>query len=116
MYIYAAQDRVQWWAFKNIAKITTSLKLIFGFRKSKEFLNQLRDYRLLKKPYAHGVSFSYLAPWSGSFMGSRQSLSYSIISLNCMEPEGSMPCLQEHDTGRYPQLGKFSPYHHIIFL
>jgi hypothetical protein len=51
-----------------------------------------------------------------SFLGSRQSLSYSRISKHFIEPEGSLPYSQELSTGLYTQPDESSPYHSILFL
>jgi hypothetical protein len=33
-----------------------------------------------------------------------------------MEPEGSLPCLQEPSTGPYPDPDRSSPYHGILSI
>jgi hypothetical protein len=33
-----------------------------------------------------------------------------------MEPEGSLPCLQQPSTGAYPEPDKSSPYLPILFI
>jgi hypothetical protein len=33
-----------------------------------------------------------------------------------MEPEGALPCSQEHSTGPYPELDQSSRYNPILYL
>jgi hypothetical protein len=47
---------------------------------------------------------------------SPQSLSYSRISENVIEPEVSLLCAQDSSSGPYPKPDKSSPYHPILFL
>jgi hypothetical protein len=41
---------------------------------------------------------------------------FTIISQDFMEPEGSLPCLQEPSTGPYPEPDQSNPYHPILSL
>jgi hypothetical protein len=57
-----------------------------------------------------------LTAWSCVLLESHQSLSYSRISKNFMEPEVSLPCSQESFTDPYPEPDESSPYHSILFF
>jgi hypothetical protein len=58
--------------------------------------------------YGTAILTNYVTPWScESFLGSRQSLSYSRISQHFMEPKGSLPCSQEPSNG--PYLSQINP-------
>jgi hypothetical protein len=51
-----------------------------------------------------------------SFFREHQLLSYSEISQNRMEPEGSLLRTKEPSIGPYADPDKSSPYHNIFFL
>jgi len=49
-------------------------------------------------------------------MEQRNSLSYSRNSPPFLEPEGSLPCSQEHATSPYPKPDESNPQPHTLFL
>jgi hypothetical protein len=51
-----------------------------------------------------------------SLLRSHQSLSYSRISQDFIEPEGLLPCSKEPITGLYPEPDESNPEQPILFL
>jgi hypothetical protein len=63
-----------------------------------------------------GTTNHSLAHGAEPFLRSRQWYSHSRTSQNFMEPEGSLPCSQEHSTGLYPKPYQSNPHHPILSI
>jgi hypothetical protein len=60
------------------------------------------DKRIITHSLTHGAE---------PFLGSRKLCSYSRASQHFMEPQGVLPCSQEHSTGPYPKCDQSNLHH-----
>jgi hypothetical protein len=62
------------------------------------------------------ITISLTHSWSGALL-EKLPIVQPLKKLSAfMEPEGSLPCLQETYTGTYFEPEKSNPYHPILFL